>query len=196
MSNPKEPTQHKVTELGQPLDVTMSALQKSIRAGLEREACYWGLLLYRLSPGLAWRRVLTCAAEDIGAANPAVVAQVAAFHQASLAAFSAKSSHFLVLSVLLLARSPKSTECEDLQTLLLEELREGVKYPIREEFLDGHTEIGRRRGATWKSWYDFRHRVCKIPVSKYLLELFRHRPEWKPDEIDDSSSSEPGGSPV
>lgn len=171
----------RTTELGQPIDVCMSALQKSIRAGREREACYWALLLYRSAPGLAWRRVLTCAAEDIGVAAPEIVTAVGVLHHMSLGAFSQKASHFLILSVMLLSRSKKSCEAEDLQSLLLEEIREGVKYPIRPEFEDGHTESGRRRGARWDAWYRVRHET--IPVNEYTKELWRLRPEWDPEKL-------------
>jgi replication-associated recombination protein RarA len=193
---PESPKPPRVTGLGQPFDVAVSALQKEIRRGDERAGVYWALQVYQIAPGYCWRRVLITAAEDVGLAAPEVVAQVGALHQMHLAAFTSKSSHHLTMAVMLLCRAPKSTAVEDLQSLTLEGFKAGVLRPILPEHQDGHTRAGRARGATWKDWYRDRHVKFEIPVNAYTRELWRLRPEWRPDEIDDSSAPlEPGESP-
>ena len=54
-------------------DEVISALQKSIRRGLEEQACMFAYELYVSSPQLEeklWRRLLTISVEDIGMGNP------------------------------------------------------------------------------------------------------------------------------
>ena len=45
-----------------PFGEVASALQKEIRRGAEREAVFWGLLLYEVAPYYAFKRVLVTAA--------------------------------------------------------------------------------------------------------------------------------------
>ena len=54
-------------------DEVISALQKSIRRGLEEQACMFAYEMYISSPQLEeklWRRLLTISVEDIGMGNP------------------------------------------------------------------------------------------------------------------------------
>ena len=57
------------TRNGYACDEVISALQKSIRRGLEEQACMFAYELYISSPQLEeklWRRLLTISVEDIG----------------------------------------------------------------------------------------------------------------------------------
>jgi replication-associated recombination protein RarA len=173
----------RLTKLGYRLDEVTSALQKEIRRGDEEAAVYWALLLYDAAPYYAWKRVLITAAEDIGPAAPDVVAQVCALAQAwRMCRESAwyVSPHHLTMAVVLLCRAPKSTEVEDLQTLTLELIKRGHRRPVLPEYLDAHTRAGRERGATWREWYENRHRVLGVPVNKYTRRLWEVFPEWEP----------------
>src|SRR5215208_7546633 len=59
-----------------------SALQKSIRRGLEAEALYWASELDLAGfPDYLWRRLRIIASEDVGMAAPEVAVQVRALSQ-------------------------------------------------------------------------------------------------------------------
>lgn len=167
-----------------PFGEVASAFQKEIRRGDERAALYWGLLLYQEAPWYAWKRLLVTAAEDVGLAAPEVVERVCllglGWRLARERSFGVSPHHF-TMAVLLCCRAPKSTEVEDLQTLVLEELRAGARRPVPEYARDAHTEAGRAAGKTWADWYYGRHVICGIPVSEAARELWRLRPEWDPE---------------
>lgn len=173
----------KTLKLGYRLDEVASALQKEIRRGDTEAAIYWALVLYQGAAYYAWKRVLVTACEDIGLAGPEAVMQVGILNQMWRAAKETSwyvSPHMLTLAVVLLCDAPKSNEIEDRQSLTLELIKRGHKRPVPEYALDGHTEAGRERGATWAAWYSDRHRRCKIPVTTYTLRLWSMMPEWDP----------------
>jgi replication-associated recombination protein RarA len=59
----------------------LSALQKSIRRGLEEDAIFWAHELYEVNPTLLWRRLLIIASEDIGVASPSASILVRSLYQ-------------------------------------------------------------------------------------------------------------------
>ena len=77
-----EKKDQKWSKNGYPIDEVVSALQKSIRRGMEFEAGFWALEL--IDSGY-WRylmdRLQTIAAEDIGLANPNAVLMVSVIRQ-------------------------------------------------------------------------------------------------------------------
>jgi replication-associated recombination protein RarA len=197
---PKAEQPESTTALGYPLDQVASALQKSIRASDLEAAAYWGLLLFKKSPTYAWKRVLITASEDVGLAAPDVVAQVAALNWAWTSAKAGAwyaSPHPLTLSIALLCKAPKDTTIEDLQSWTLALIKAKVKRPMPEYAIDGHTKLGRERGATWDRWYAARHVTFGIPVNEYTRRLWTMKPEWRPIELqDDPPLSEAGESPA
>lgn len=50
----------------------LSALQKDIRRGNERDAVFWAIELETFPPAVLWNRLEVIASEDIGPANPAL----------------------------------------------------------------------------------------------------------------------------
>ncbi len=67
-------------------DEVISALQKSIRRGLEEQACMFAYEMYISSPQLEeklWRRLLTISVEDIGMGNPMAAIMVNNLYQMS-----------------------------------------------------------------------------------------------------------------
>lgn len=73
MAQMYDPWANITTRNGYAADEVISALQKSIRRGLEEQACMFAYELYISSPQLEekmWRRLLTISVEDIGMGNP------------------------------------------------------------------------------------------------------------------------------
>src|ERR1700682_77133 len=102
---------------GAAYDEVISGLQKMIRRGKEREALILCQELFDNGFHAAVaRRLMIISAEDIGLANPAVVAQVYALCSGYLLAKKDSPSGrveplALIMSTMLLARSPKNREC-------------------------------------------------------------------------------------
>jgi len=171
----------KQIKLGYNFDEVTSAMQKEIRKGDEEAAVYWGLLLYNASPQYAWKRVLVTAAEDIGLAAPEAVSQVNSLAQGWKMAKEGSwyvSPHALTMSIVLLCRSPKSTEIEDLQSYTLELHKKKVKREMPLYAIDGHTAAGKAKKLPWSEWYQFRHNIALIPVNKYTKMLAELFPSW------------------
>jgi hypothetical protein len=182
-----------LTKLGYPLGVVTSAMQKEIRRADVEAAVYWGTLLFDRSPHYAWKRVLVTAAEDVGFANVPAVRLTCELAQAwRLAKENAwyVTGHHLTMAIMALCghdltptQDGRSTEVEDLQTWTLDQIKRGVKRPILECYIDGHTAQGKAVGKTWDEWYRDRHVTFGIPVNSYTWRIWECHPEWCPEEF-------------
>jgi hypothetical protein len=146
---------------GTAYDVAVSSLIKTLRRGLELDAAYWAEQLSERYQWKVWRILEVFAAEDVGVANPLALPQVVAgriaweHHQRESKA--PPPIVLLVSSVLMLARSPKSREADDL-TEVVKHLRErGWAAQVHGFAVDAHTAQGRaeipreERLARWLS---------------------------------------------
>jgi replication-associated recombination protein RarA len=88
----------------------VSALQKSIRRGLEEDALFWGTELYLSDyADHAWNRLLIISSEDIGLAAPLASISVKNLHDLySRDKKSGESRLYFVHAILTLVRAPKS----------------------------------------------------------------------------------------
>jgi MgsA AAA+ ATPase C terminal/SWIM zinc finger len=195
-STPTPDKPEKLLKLGYRFDEVTSAMQKEIRKGDEEAAVYWALILYSSAPQYVWKRVLVTAAEDIGLADPETVHRV---NTLALGWKMAKESswylspHNLVMSVILLCRAPKSTEVEDFQSYTLELIRRGVKRPMPDYAIDGHTKQGKEQKIPWSQWYKNRHDLFGIPVNRWTKKLAEIKPDWF-EGIEDIFKKESSGS--
>jgi len=131
-----------------------SALQKTIRRGLEREALNWATELDLAGYGnYAWKRLRIIASEDVGPADSMVAVQVRALFENWLEArkgkpkdrqFAAGERLFLLHAVIVLARAPKSRTVDHALMLFYEGERERLEIP--DYALDKHTLRGKRMG--------------------------------------------------
>jgi hypothetical protein len=142
---------------GVPYDECISGLQKMIRRGKEKEAL---ILMQELCssgyPAAVARRLMIIAVEDIGLANPAVVAQVCTLCMGYLALKKDMGANrdpeplAIYMSVMLLARSPKNRETDDAQIWMLtarEKKLVDVQKIIDDNpcIPDRHTDSGKMR---------------------------------------------------
>jgi replication-associated recombination protein RarA len=136
------------------LDEVASALQKSIRRGLEEDALYWALELFPKFHNYLWKRLLVVAVEDIESYNAGVV--INSFHQA-FKSCNDKGDHirhriFLTKAILYLCRAKKSRESDHFQhyidVLKTREKEKGEKRQIPDYAIDVHTQKGRDEGMT------------------------------------------------
>jgi replication-associated recombination protein RarA len=128
-----------------------SALQKSIRRGLEDDALYWATELDISGFGeYAWKRLKIMASEDVGLADPLAAVAVQSLYQSWKEQRSKKDTKheperlFFVHAVLLLARAQKSRMVDHALIAFYEADRASIRREVPDFALDKHTAAGRR----------------------------------------------------
>ena len=137
---------NELTPGGYRFDEVASALQKSIRRGLERDALYWAAELEPAFHAYLWKRLITIANEDIGPANHLAIVVVHALReQYTEFRKEGRSGTRMMLAnaILCLARSPKSRLADHFQIAVY---RSAERIEIPDYALDKHTAAGRARG--------------------------------------------------
>lgn len=142
---------------GAAYDEVNSGLQKMIRRGKEREALILAQEMFDSGFHAAVaRRLMIIAAEDIGLANPMVVSQVTTLCMGYIIAKKDSPSGRveplpLVMSIIMLARSPKNRECDDSQIVTIVRAKAGtdsgaqVINENQDVIVDCHTDRGKAR---------------------------------------------------
>lgn len=144
----------------------MSALQKSIRRGMEYEAYWWAHeLAINQQATMAWNRLATIACEDVGMGNPDAVAIVHACRETwDRVNYKGKEMEkwewsILAHAIIVLCRSPKSRSADDLSHIVWlrkegrdpltrePDGREPEKLTVPQYVMDMHTGSGKRRLA-------------------------------------------------
>src|SRR5690606_7436177 len=104
-----------MTKQGHQLFEVASALQKSIRRGLEEEAMYWAVELFNSGFGeYLWKRLRIITSEDVGLAEPMMPATIEALYRAYVDQAKKKDEKhaperlYVTHAVLLLCRAQKS----------------------------------------------------------------------------------------
>lgn len=132
-------------------DEVASSLQKSIRRGLEYEACYFAYIFHISGyDGYLWRRLATITSEDIGNGNPNAILVLNALKN------SREDTHrsnkeptldkflFFIHAIIFLCRGLKSRENDNLANLIEEQYKTGLRLEIPSYAKDSHTEVGRK----------------------------------------------------
>jgi replication-associated recombination protein RarA len=142
---------------GVPYDQVVSALQKMVRRGMEREALVLGETLFENNFGGALaRRLMSMAIEDVGLANPQLVAQVYSLCSGWLIVKKeSKGGHgeFLALAmcIILVCRSAKNREVDDAIVVTSRRIKEGTDSAAkviaghRDLCVDSHTDEGKAK---------------------------------------------------
>ena len=136
-----------------------SALQKSIRRGLEREAMFWASELDLSGYGnYVWKRLRIIASEDVGLADPQAVLLTRALYENWLEQRKADKGDsetcalYLLHAVMVLARAKKSRIVDHALMVMYEGEREPVEVP--DFALDRHTGRGRRMGRGYDHFFE------------------------------------------
>lgn len=139
-----------------------SALQKSLRRGLERESLFWATELDLAGYGnYVFKRLRIVASEDVGPADSQVAVQVRALYENWLDARKGKPKEqrfaigerlFLLHAVVVLARAPKSRIVDHALMVMYEGDREPLEMP--DWALDKHTARGNRLGRGHEHFFE------------------------------------------
>jgi len=132
----------------------VSALQKSIRRGLEDDALFWATELYMSEYALhAWKRLLVIASEDIGPAmNGASLVVKNLYDMWFENKKSGEAKLWFVHAVLVLVRAPKTRIVDHATIVFFEGKREHREIP--DWALDIHTSSGRFLGRGYEHFFD------------------------------------------
>jgi replication-associated recombination protein RarA len=138
------------TELGYDFKEVLSALQKSIRRGLEDDALFWATELYRSDYAVhAWRRLVVISSEDVGEAEPYMIVKIKALQaewkeRIKDKEYGQDAPLYFIQAVLALVRAHKSREVDEAYIVYMEGPR--MSRPMPDYAIDKHTERGRAMG--------------------------------------------------
>ena len=137
-------------------DEAASALQKSIRRGLEEDAMFWAIVLEARFPWYTWKRLKVVAVEDVE--DPAILMYVAECARLYKEARDARTKqrrgpgeerHLLAAAVLHLCRCKKSSINSDFAAVMFDRYeKDGERLQVPDWALDKHTGAGRKLGRT------------------------------------------------
>lgn len=133
-----------------------SALQKSLRRGLERDALYWASELDKAGYGpYVWKRLRIIASEDVGLAAPELPGTLDALHRSwNDYRKDPGLNHllFMVHAICLIARAPKSRMVDNALNVMWVGPRPEMEVP--DYALDVHTRRGRAMKRGNKHFYE------------------------------------------
>jgi replication-associated recombination protein RarA len=143
------------TEAGYSMYECSSAIQKAIRRGLEEEAMYWAVELWRSNfDEYLWKRLRIISSEDVGLACPGISSEIWSLYQMyklqkaeskKIAGNERPSERiFLTHAVVLLCRAPKSRIIDHLQVYHFRQEHSPSKHPVPDWAFDKHTKTGRK----------------------------------------------------
>jgi len=164
------------TKNGYDLWELISALQKDIRRGNEKQAVFWALELESINPVTLWNRLTLIASEDIGPANSQMSVLIDVLHrQYKSLSKSGEEGLFLIHAVLALARSRKTREVGELFVITYPKVELGREFgeelpPIPEYAIDMHTSKGVERGRDFEYFYSEGTKINPDAGSKYREE--------------------------
>jgi replication-associated recombination protein RarA len=147
---------YQLTLPGYEFDEAASALQKSIRRGLEEEAMFWAIVIEERYPWYLWKRLRITCCEDIEEPQLMVYVETCYRTYKELAEEARKkntkkTSHrmFLAAAVLHMCRAKKSSVNSDFACTLYDRYhRDGWRLEVPDWALDKHTARGRQMGRT------------------------------------------------
>jgi len=165
---------------GYPLDEVSSALQKSIRRGMETEALYWAMELSNGYSKYLWYRLRVIALEEMA---PDIVQLVDVCYRWFLDFAGEKrrtgDTHFCISHVVYaMCRARKSRQIHNYQAFVAGQREEGWYLEVPEWALDKHTKRGRQMGKTIDDfWGEGDHLENEIPPGLPYADTYHDEAE-------------------
>jgi replication-associated recombination protein RarA len=154
-----------VTQGGYNFSEVVSALQKCIRRGLEREAMHWAIEIESIQAKYLWNRLKIIASEDIGIADSSIAVLVATLSQNYEDALKRGNDAyrlFLGHAILAMCRAEKSRIVDN---FVIATYMNTDKPPIPDVALDKHTRRGRTLKRSWEHFFD---EGVKVSPEKFM----------------------------
>jgi hypothetical protein len=144
------------TQKGYVLGEVISAIQKEIRRGKEREAFFWAMELCPRYEKYLWRRLIIIAHEDIGPANPLLLVAIPTmrfcYFDCREAGKDGGAKLILCNAILIMCASPKARTADHLVTIMGHEREKGLKLEPPSYAVDRHTRRGKTLGRGIDHW--------------------------------------------
>lgn len=175
-----DPWQNCKTKNNYNADEVISALQKSIRRGLEEDACKFAFELFSTSEELEnkmWKRLLVISVEDIGMGNvnaSVIVNNLYQMHKE----FNYQDIDrplFFIHAIRVLCQSNKDRSSDLLRNIVEKEMNQGILPEIPDYALDMHTRRGQEMGRDIHHFLNIASHVePKLEVdNNYKEEFFK-----------------------
>lgn len=175
-------------------DEVISALQKSIRRGLEEQACMFAYELYISSPQLEeklWRRLLTISVEDIGMGNPMAAIMVNNLYQMSREFDYSDGDRpmYFIHAIRYLCQSEKDRSSDLLKNICIKSFAMGKFPEIPDYALDKHTQRGQAMG---RDSFHFLNEASRVYPQKEIDNDYKERyakilEEYDPENVVDTA---------
>ncbi len=175
-------------------DEVISALQKSIRRGLEEQACMFAYELYISSPQLEeklWRRLLTISVEDIGMGNPMASVVVNNLYQMSREFDYADGDRpiYFIHAIRYMCQSEKDRSSDLLKNICFKSFAMGKLPEIPDYALDKHTQRGQAMG---RDSFHFLNEASRVYPQKEIDNDYKERyakilEEYDPENVVDTA---------
>lgn len=180
------------TRNGYAADEVISALQKSIRRGLEEQACMFAYEMYVSSPQLEekmWRRLLTISVEDIGMGNPNAVLMVQSLNEMrkNFEYSDNDRTIYFIHAIRYMCASEKDRSSDLLKNICIKSFAMGKFPEIPEYALDKHTVRGQAMG---RDSMHFLHEASKVIPQAEIDNNYKERYEEILKEYDPENVSE------
>lgn len=173
-------------------DEVISALQKSIRRGLEEQACMFAYELYVSSPQLEeklWRRLLTISVEDIGMGNPMAAVVVNNLYRMSREFDYADGDRpiYFIHAIRYMCQSEKDRSSDLLKNICIKSFAMGKFPEVPDYALDKHTQRGQAMG---RDSFHFLNEASKVIPQKEIDNDYKERyakilEEYDPENVVD-----------
>lgn len=139
------------TRNGYAADEVISALQKSIRRGLEEQACMFAYEMYITSPQMEeklWRRLITISVEDIGMANPMAAILLNNLNQMRKEYIYGDNDRtiYFIQAIRYMCQSQKDRSTDLLKNICIKSFAMGKFPEVPDYALDKHTKRGQEMG--------------------------------------------------
>ena len=175
-------------------DEVISALQKSIRRGLEEQACMFAYELYVSSPQLEeklWRRLLTISVEDIGMGNPMAAIMVNNLYRMSreFDYSDGDRSIYFIHAIRYMCQSEKDRSSDLLKNICIKSFAMGKFPEVPDYALDKHTQRGQAMG---RDSFHFLNEASQVIPQKEVDNDYKERyakilEEYDPENVVDSA---------
>ena len=175
-------------------DEVISALQKSIRRGLEEQACMFAYEMYISSPQLEeklWRRLLTISVEDIGMGDPNAAILVNNLNQMRLQFDYADGDRpiYFIHAIRYLCACEKDRSSDLLKNIVIKGFAMGEVPEIPDYALDKHTVRGAEMG---RDSFHFLNEASKVIPQMEVDNDYKERygkilETYKPEEAVESA---------
>ena len=154
---------------------TISAFIKSMRGSDPDAALYWLAKMIHAGedPRVITRRIIICAAEDVGLADPMALVLAQAAHQAAEFIGWPEARIPIAEATIYIATAPKSNSAYTAIDAALADVRSGRTLPIPEHLRDAHYKGAKRLGHGTGYQYSHDHPEHFVPQD-YLTEARRY----------------------